>query len=87
MEKYFLFVLAKMTAITEKHGTFNVDNENKQEEEVLGSVTHEAQSTERPIQLRTSARVSKKLRLDSQTNAVPAPVVEKKGNIVIRPYV
>ncbi|XP_065207198.1 protein cramped isoform X2 [Planococcus citri] len=67
-----------MTAVTEKLGSFSADSDVKPEEEVLGSVTHETQSTERPIQLRTSARVSKKLRLDLQTNAAPAPVVEKK---------
>lgn len=75
-----------MTAVTEKISHINGESEVKEEEEVLGSVTHEAQSTERPIQLRTSARVSKKLRLDSQTNAAPPPVVEKKGNISIRAF-
>lgn len=70
-----------MTAITEKISNVNAENQDQQEE-VLGSVTHETLSTERPIQLRTSARVSKKLRLDSQTTSNLAPVVEKKGKYI-----
>lgn len=53
---------------------------SEENQEVLGSVTQETQSNDRPfsIQLRTSARVSKKLKLDSQ-NVIPPAVTDKKG--------
>lgn len=52
-------------------------------EEVLGSVTHcydiENGDKTGSVQLRTSARVSKKMRLDSTAAAVPPPTADIKG--------
>lgn len=69
-----------MTVAADKANNLTLQcDENR--EEVLGSVTQETQSNDRPfsIQLRTSARVSKKLKLDSQNVGLPV-ITEKKGS-------
>lgn len=70
--------------MSDKVGSSNQQNEQNSEE-VLGSVTHESQSSDKcfPIQLRTSARVSKKLKLDSQNVSSPCPS-ERKGKFFNR---
>lgn len=57
-------------------------------EEQLGSVTHK-QDNDSGIQLRTSARVSKKLRLDSLNQAAASAGInqDKKGNYHIQKVV
>ncbi len=73
-----------MTVAADKVGNFVSAGEEKPEE-ILGSVTHETQSNDRcfPIQLRTSARVSKKLKLDSQTVLSPTSLERKGLNLYI----
>lgn len=56
-----------------------------QEPELLGSVTHnqEVNGSSTSLQIRSSARVSKKMRLDSTATPVASLVPDKKGVFLI----
>lgn len=74
-----------MSGASDRAGPSGYQNDQNSEE-VLGSVTHESHSSDKcfPIQLRTSARVSKKLKLDSQ-NVTSSSPTERKGNFRYQP--
>ncbi|KAK7602036.1 hypothetical protein V9T40_009477 [Parthenolecanium corni] len=68
-----------MSAASDKAGPSGIQNDSNSVE-VLGSVTQESHSSDKcfPIQLRTSARVSKKLKLDSQNVTSTSPTERKE---------
>lgn len=74
-----------MSAASDKAGPSGIQNDSNSVE-VLGSVTQESHSSDKcfPIQLRTSARVSKKLKLDSQNVTSTSPTERKGGFICLQ---